>query len=276
MEVSETVTPDQRGPEPVPEAPPSETGSGAEPAPAPRRRRRVARTIGLLAVAAVLGLVGGTAVGYRVQADREPVALPPLNQPGLAYPAKPLPGAEKPKPLPAAEDLRTAAEGDLRKLLVAKPAGAKANPYQGDGWVPVQRFAAEFTSPGGSLDHQLDLGIRRIAQTAWATGAHRRVEVRLIQYRAGDVLGAREYIASQQDYMPRKDYAGGEGTSLKGSADGRLYVFPVERKPGYLDFHHARAYFYRGDIAVEIFISDTKKISAKDIGSLAERQLERL
>ncbi|MFF3759177.1 hypothetical protein [Streptomyces sp. NPDC002185] len=48
------------------------------------------RTVGLLAVAAVLGLVGGTAVGYGIHADREPTALPPLNQPGLAYPAKPL------------------------------------------------------------------------------------------------------------------------------------------------------------------------------------------
>ncbi|CAM5479853.1 hypothetical protein STANM309S_03633 [Streptomyces tanashiensis] len=50
----------------------------------------------------------------------------------------------------------------------------------------------------------------------------------------------------------------------------------MERKAGYLDYYEARAYFHRGDIAVEIFVGDTEKISEKDIRSLAERQLGRL
>ncbi|MEU5915552.1 hypothetical protein ACWEPZ_17815 [Streptomyces sp. NPDC004288] len=233
------------------------------------------RTAGLLAVAAVLGLVGGTAVGYGIQADREPTALPPLNQPGLAYPAKPLPKGQEPAPLSAKEDRQAKAQGDLRKLLLAKPAGAEAEPT-GSGWMPVDEFAGQFRKPGRAFDYQLDLGVRRIAQASWRTGRYRTVDIRLVQYRANDTQGAREYVEDQQAYMPEKDFARNDGEALKGSTDGRYYLFPVRREAGYLDYYEARAYLHRGDIAVEIFVGDTEKIPAKDIRSLAERQLGRL
>lgn len=82
----------EQGRTPPAEAPDaSEAPAGA--APAARPRRRGLRTAGRLAVAAVLGIVGGTAVGHGIQAEREPTPLPPLNQPALAYP-KPLPRGE--------------------------------------------------------------------------------------------------------------------------------------------------------------------------------------
>ncbi|GGV15516.1 hypothetical protein GCM10010275_66130 [Streptomyces litmocidini] len=259
-------------------APPPEPDAVTEPAPPVRRpRRRGLRTLGLIAVAAVVGLVGGTAVGYRVQADREPTALPPLNQPGLAYPAKPLPKGQEPAPLSAKEDRRTKAQGDLRKLLLPRPAGARKDEFGGgNGWMPVYEFASRFDRPDRALDYQLDLGIRRVAAESWVTGEHKRIEIRLVQYRANDTLGAQEFVEDQQDYMPHEDYAGNEGKELKGSSEGRYYLFPADRKAGYLDFYEARAYFHRGDIAVEIFVGDTEKISEKEIRSLAERQLGRL
>ncbi|MFJ6251416.1 MULTISPECIES: hypothetical protein [unclassified Streptomyces] len=273
------------GTAPAPEAgtsaaPASDTAPEAEPDTAPataaRPRRRVLRTAGLIAVAAVVGLVGGTAVGYGVQAQREPTALPPLNQPGLVQP-KPLPKGQKAKPLPASEDLRAKARGDLRKLLLPKPAGARNAEFaDADGWMDLSAFTSMFTRPAGALDDQLDLGLRRIAVASWTTGEHRGVDVRLIQYRANDVLGAKEHVENQQDYMSDEDYARNEGRELKGSTNGRYYVFPVRRKAGHLDSYQARAYFHRGDIAVEIFVTDTKKISENDIRSLAERQLGRL
>ncbi|WP_256961960.1 hypothetical protein [Streptomyces sp. NRRL B-24572] len=257
---------------------PPEPETATEPAPPVQRpRRRVLRTVGLITVAAVIGLVGGTAVGYGIQADREPTALPPLNQPGLAYPSKPLPKGQEPEPLSAKEDRQAKAQGDLRKLLVPKPAGAKKDEFgDRDGWMSVNGYASDFNEPGTALGYQLDLDIRRVAVTSWASGEHRRTEVRLVQYRPGDSLGSQEHVEDQQDYMPQKKYARSEGKPLKGSANGRYYVFPVHQQAGYLDFYEARAYFHRGDIAVEIFIYDTKKISEKEIRSLAERQLGRL
>ncbi|MGW4053656.1 hypothetical protein ACWENA_22765 [Streptomyces sp. NPDC004779] len=271
MEATEAVEPAQNTPAPVPDP-------GPEPParPAPRRRGTV-RTLALIAVAAVIGLVGGTAVGYGVQADREPTPLPPLNQPGLAYP-EPLPKGQKRTLLPASQDRQAKAQGDLRKLLLPKPAGAKKDPYAEDvdGWMSVDTFAGMFTNPGGLLKGELGNEIRRIAATSWTDGKHRRTHIRLIQYRAGVSRGAEWFAEDQHAYLPGEDHADGEGAPIKGSAEGRSYVFPVDRKPGYLDLYEARAVFHRGDIAVEIFIVDTKKISAKEIASLAERQLGRL
>ncbi|MER5310911.1 hypothetical protein ABT034_24335 [Streptomyces sp. NPDC002773] len=265
METAPPVMPEGEAPDVSPDTPP----------PA-RPRRRALRTAGLIAVAAIIGLVGGTAVGYGIQAQREPTALPPLNQPSLDHP-RPLPKGQKAKPLPASEDRQAKAQGDLRKLLLPKPAGAKKDEFADrDGWMRVSTFASHFKGPGDALGYQLELGVRRIAITSWLTGADRRTEIRLIQYRAGDTLGAQDFVEDQQGYMSDEDFAGHEGTALKGSANGRYYVFPVDREAGYLDFYEARALFYRGDIAVEIFVGDSKKISEKDIRSLAEQQLGRL
>ncbi|MER8236415.1 hypothetical protein [Streptomyces sp. NPDC094049] len=263
-------------PAPGTDAPTPHVDAPAPPERPARPRRRALRTLGLIAVAAVLGVVGGTAVGYGVQAEREPTPLPPLNQQDLAQP-KPLPKGQKAKPLPASEDLRTKAEGDIRKLLLPKPAGAKTPPFADtDGWLSLPAFVSDFNRPSSALASQLDLGVRRIATTSWSVGRYKRVKIELIQYRAGDVMGAAEYVESQQDYMPDEEFAGNEGTALKGSANGRYYVMPVEREAGYMDFHEARAYFHRGDIAVQVIIDDVERISASEIRSLAERQLARL
>ncbi|MET9436252.1 hypothetical protein [Streptomyces sp. NPDC006551] len=230
----------------------------------------------LIAVAAVLGIVGGTAVGYGIQADREPTPLAALNQPGLAYP-KPLPKGQAPLPLPASQDRAAKTEGDLRKLLLPKPAGAKKAEFaDDDGWMSVPEYASEFNEPGRALHHQLESRVRRVATTSWKAGENRTTEIRLVQYRPGDALNAQDHAEEQMDYMTDEEYARNEGDELKGSTNGRYYLFPVHKEAGYEDFYEARAYFHRGDIMVEIFIFDTKKISKKDISAVAERQLGRL
>ncbi|MFD8010235.1 hypothetical protein [Streptomyces sp. NPDC058955] len=267
MEATEAVEPAQNTPVPAPDP-------GAEPpARSAPRRRRVARTIALIAVAAVLGVIGGTAVGYGVQAEREPVALPPLNQPGLAYPAEPLPKDQEPAPLAASQDRQTKAQGDLRKLLVPRPEGAKARDW--DGWVPLYEYAQDYGLPGSALQFQLEQGIRRVAARSWETG-DRIVTVELVQFRSGSEIGALAFVEDQQGFASRDDEAGYAGDEVKGSTNGRYYVHPVKREPGYLDYYEARAYIQRGDIAIAIAIFDTRKIAKKDIRSLAERQLGRL
>ncbi|MDV9192448.1 hypothetical protein R6L23_30305 [Streptomyces sp. SR27] len=244
-----------------------------EPPPA-RPRRRVLRTVGLIAVAAVLGLVGGTAVGYRVQADREPVALPPLNQPGLAYPAKPLPKGQEPEALSAKEDRQLKTEGDLRKLLLPRPAGARA--AEEDGWQSLVEYANDFTRPDAALDFQLEQGFRRAAVRTWQSGEHRWVKIELTQYRSNSGMGAYEHVRMQQGIAMSEGKSGSIGEPVKGSGNGRYFVYPVDRRAGYLDDYDARAFIQRGDIAITVIISDTRKISGDEIRSLAERQLGRL
>lgn len=247
---------------------------------APPRRRPRGRTTLLIAAAALLGIVGGTAVGYRIQAERPPTPLPPLDQPGLAYPAKPLPKGKEPAPLTAAEDRRVKTDGDLRKLLLPKPKGARDNEFSVTrDWQGLESYALDFEDEEYMFERLAEGGVRRVAATGWTEGEYNDTYINLVQFRSSYDHGAREHAEDQQRYMPDKDNeaaAGNEGDPLKGSGNGRYYLYPVERKPGYEPSYRARAIFYRGDVMVDIHMFDTRPISKAAIRTLAERQLERL
>ncbi|MEW1699891.1 hypothetical protein [Streptomyces sp. NPDC091278] len=270
---ADAPTPGTDAPAPHADAPTPHVDAPAPPERPARPRRRPLRTLGLIAVAAVLGVVGGTAVGYGVQAERPPVPLPALNQPGLAYPAKPLPKGQEPEPLSAKEDLQLKAEGDLRKLLLPKPEGARGGE---GGWMSLADYADSFTQPDGALESDLEQKIRRIAVRTWSAGENRRVKIELAQYRPSSGMGAYEHVRGQQAIAIDEARSGSLGEPVKGSENGRYFVYPVERKAGYLDFHQARAFIQHGDIAITILVFDTRKITKNEIRSLAERQLGRL
>ncbi|MFE0510633.1 hypothetical protein ACFW2E_12040, partial [Streptomyces sp. NPDC058964] len=64
---------------------------------------------------------------------------------------------------------------------------------------------------------------------------------------------------------------------VPGTGDGMAYVHHrPESKAGYLDVYAAEAHAWRGDIAMEIWVFDTKPIPKKKIMDLAKRQMERL
>ncbi|MGW2558480.1 hypothetical protein ACWCXB_04355 [Streptomyces sp. NPDC001514] len=287
----------QSAPDPVPQPVPAPTAAPAQaaqaqapvPAPTPelepeaqaqtetvnRPVRRRGRTTLIVVAAAVIGLVGGTAVGYGVQADREPTPLPALSQPNLVYPAKPLPEDKRPAPLSAAEDHQVKTDGDLRKLLLPKPSGARKTDVPGGGWMDTASYALEFESEDFMFETLVESDIRRVAATSWEQGEYKETLIRLVQFRSGQE--AAEHAGDQRNYMPYDDEgAGNEGDPLKGSGKGRYYLYEVHKEAGYLPLYQARAVFHRGDIMVDISIFDTKRISKNEIRTLAERQLERL
>ncbi|MFJ6611586.1 hypothetical protein ACIQPT_15070 [Streptomyces sp. NPDC091289] len=260
---------------------PAQTDPSA-PADGPVRRRPRGRTTLIIAAAALLGISGGAAVGYGIQAERAPTPLTALSQPGLGYPAKPLAADRAPAPLSAAEDRQVRTDGDLRKLLVDRPKGAKKT-LTGElgpeeGWEPLGQYAeGYYKDPNYMFESLAGFGLRRVASVAWQQGQHRETSVHLIQFRPSVVLGASSHIADQMSYMPRDEGgAGNLGDPIKGSREGRYFLYKVERKAGYLPAYRARALAVRGDIALDINIHDTVPISKKDIRTLAERQLERL
>ncbi|MEU9462808.1 hypothetical protein [Streptomyces sp. NPDC048312] len=276
-------------PVPEPDAAPPVTPAAAPPvtpaatpmAAAPVAKRPRGRTALLIAAAAVLGIAGGTAVGYDVQARRAPTPLPALSQPGLAYPAKALPPGKAPDPLPASQDHRVRTDGDLRKLIVDRPAGWSDDdssvPGIGDGWLRPDVYARSFKEEGSMYEYFLESDIRRIASAAWKRGQYRTAEINLVQFGSSTFPGAQEFAEGQLGYMPGTEIgAGNSGDAIKGSGNGRYFLYEVERKPGYLPSYQARATVYRGDIVADIHLYDTVPISKKDIRTLAERQLERL
>ncbi|MEV8207336.1 hypothetical protein AB0P40_18865 [Streptomyces sp. NPDC079189] len=260
--------------EPAP-APVAESGAPATPG-KPRPR---GRTTLLIAAAAVLGIAGGTAVGYGVQADRAPTPLPALSQPNLAYPAKALPADKVPDPLPVSQDRQRKTEGDLRELLVSKPSGARNArfPFSTKGWRSLDAYVREFKSEDFMFETLAEADVRRIAAANWLQGQYRGVGIRLVQFRSGAELGASDHANDQLAYMPyAKEGAGNAGDPIKGSGNGRYFLYKAVNKPGYLPVYQARAIAQRGDVMLDITIFDTAPISKKDIRTLAERQLERL
>ncbi|MBW3360030.1 hypothetical protein ACFV2I_32775 [Streptomyces microflavus] len=256
-----------------------EPNDTVSPAGGPRPRPR-GRTALIIAAAALLGISGGTAVGYGIQAQRPPTPLPTLAQPGLGYPAKPLPAGKAPAPLPASEDRQVRTDGDLRKLLVERPKGAKASsshPRKGGEWLPFPEYVREFKGERAMFLYLAENDLRRIAVTGWAQGKYRESSVTLVQFRSNAVMGAADHFGGQLSYMPEAAKgAGNAGDPLEGTGSGRYFLYAVEREAGYLPFYRARALAVRGDIMIDINITDSKPISKKDIRVLAERQLERL
>jgi len=271
LEVPEVADAPGSVPDPHASAPAHEDAFDASGTGTPVLRRR-GRTALLIAAAAVLGVVAGTCAGYVVQAGREPTALPPLSQPVLAE-AK----GKGPEPLSVAQDRRLKTDGDLRKLLLKRPSGARDFPYpQGrDGWMNLAEYAEDFSRPDAAFKHEISNEFRRAAVTGWRVGSTYSVEIVLTQFRQERDLTAAEYTSSQQGFAGDEDDT--DSWQIPGTGDGWAYVHNrPDTKPGYLPLYSAEAMATRGDIAMTVWVYDTKPIPKKKIMDLAKRQMERL
>ncbi|WP_266385153.1 hypothetical protein [Streptomyces canus] len=255
--------PDMAGTAGVPEAP-------EIPEERPRARRR-GRTTLLIAGAAVLGVVAGTCTGYLIQAEREPTKLASLSQPTPAQTKGPAP-----EPLSAAQDRRVKTDGDLRKLLLPKPSGVKTAKWLSsvDGWLDLPAYANTYVEPGQAFGSAISDEFRRAVSTGWTRG-QADFEVRLTQFRQEEALGAAAVTSGNQSWAA--DESSTRSWPVPGTGDGMAYVHDKPKtRAGYLPQYYAEAYAWRGDIAVMIWVYDTKPVPKKTIMDLVERQMERL
>ncbi|MGW4494754.1 hypothetical protein [Streptomyces sp. NPDC004376] len=240
---------------------------GSEGTGEPRPRRRTAR---LLTCAVALGVIAGTCAGYLVQSAREPGALPPLSQPTLAQAR----GAA-PEPLSAARDRQVRMDGDLRRMLLRKPAGARdsADATGEDGWLSLPAYAASFTKPKVAFDLLVRAQFRRAATTGWRQG-QRSTEIRLVQYRQEEDTSAAAASEEGQYWAEKKP--GTRSWPVPGTGDGLSYVHDRPTTQYGVTVYEAEAQAWRGDVAMAIWIYDTKPIPATTVRDLAKRQMERL
>ncbi|MER6564430.1 hypothetical protein ABT300_43325 [Streptomyces sp. NPDC001027] len=225
----------------------------------------------MIASAALLGVVAGVCTGYVIQAGRAPTALPPLSQPAVGQA-----GGEA-EPLSAAQDRRVRTDGDLRKLLITRPKGAKSSdvPVGRDGWADLASFAMEFKDPGGAFDALAQDEFRRAATTSWGVGETYNVEINLVQFRQENQLAAAEWAEAGRTWAEKEDDT--RQWPVPGTGNGVAYVHDSpDRKPGYLPLYAAEAFAWRGDVWMEIRINDSKPISKAKIMDLAVRQVGKL
>jgi len=219
----------------------------------------------------VLGVVAGTCVGYLIQADREPTKLASLSQPVLTQAKGPAP-----EPLSAAQDRQVKVNGDLRKLLLRKPGGAKKADWlpADDGWMDLAAYADTYEKPDEMFGTLVGYEFRRAAITGWESG-NQTVEIRLLQFRQEESVAAADVVDNNEYWADEK--SGTDSWSVPGTGEGMAYVHTKPHtEAGYLPIYSAEATASRGDIALEIWVYDTKPIPKAKIMDLAKRQMERL
>lgn len=247
----------------------AETEAVPEPllARAPRRR---GRTTVLIAAAAVLGVLAGAGVGYRIQYDREPTPLAPLAG---AMPVQPKGAAPAAPALPASQDRAAIYGGNLLDLLVPVPKGAKDSERV---WMSLTGFAEAFDDPAATFKEFATGGFQRSVRADWAGEPGTYDEVELIQFRDEGTAYASSLFpqwASANTY----DSAYGTSVEIPGVTNG--YVWPSGKpvtQDGYEPEYHGRALAQVGNILIEVFVDRLHPVTASTVLPVINEQLERL
>ncbi|MCF3960506.1 hypothetical protein [Streptomyces fuscigenes] len=218
----------------------------------------------------MLGIAGGTAVGYGVQARRPPVPVGTLAQAGLTASGR---SAGPAVPLPVAEDAGVPTAGDLRKVLVPVPKGARAHRVAPDvdGWLSLDGYASLYDASGNVQSTLSKYHFRRAVDEHWTQG-RRAVDVVLIQVQPGTDQYAAEIVDDLNG--GRDSWAG--SVPVAGSTNGFFIRSDIPADPGHPDLHHVAVVESRGDTVAEMHLYDPKTISTADVQALATEQMERL
>ena len=271
--------PAQPWPQPQPGQPPQDPWAAQRAAPqswpaqAPEARNVRKRRTGLLFTSAIiLGLLGGIGTGYAIQAKRAPTALPALDQPipQLGPPVGTAAPSAAPSTASAADlagDDQLTLDGDLRKLVIDKPAGAKdwvESPYV-NGWEGLDYYTLDYnTSSQADIFTQLtSAGLRRIAGRTWIASDGTQVNLALLQFRTtsgAQSVAARDHKATL--------------ISIPGTASGTVYDYPDKNRDG---SYTGVARLVHGTVMVEIWaFSDNGPVKTSMLQNLATQQMAKL
>ena len=229
----------------------------------PKKKRRI-RTGPLFAAALTLGVLGGIAGGYVVQARREPTPLPALRVAVPVYPRSPLYDGMRPPALPANVDDATIVDGDLTKLLLPTPAGAKAT-FNDHGWMTLIDEADTCVDPASCFSINMSDNVARIADTAWNLGDGTYVEIRMFQYRPGH--------SDRPDYN-LTSFSVPDGHELTLPAGIPASGYEYKDSNGQNDDH---AMAMHGDVAVYFWVTSSTRVPDPSIiNNLITQQMARL
>ncbi|WP_129285195.1 hypothetical protein [Streptomyces sp. GZWMJZ-114] len=261
----------------------NEEGEPGTPAAPGSRRPRGATTL-LLVAAAVLGLGGGTAYGYHVQADRHPKPLPPLAQSGLSYPKKALPADAKGSrpPLEENQDHQLVYRGGLDRLLLPLPKGwrqdEEGHKTFGEGFDRSGDLALnvyDYVYPAEVLEEELVGGFARIAGDDWSGPGELSGQIRLVDYAPRSRAQARN-VASDRAGGITMDETYQDVRTLNGPPGVRIFTWKEPAEAGYAPSWSGRVIGSRGSVLIDLTFWDNKPLDEKLLMGLAKKQWERL
>jgi hypothetical protein len=197
----------------------------------------------------VLGLVGGAVGGFLIQRSRPETPLPPIQR-TLAVAAAP--GLADPHD--AKTDDGAKLDGDLRAVLLAKPAGANdPTDFTPRDWFTIADLAEYFGKPDTALGRLNSYAFRRAARTGWTLKDGTGVEVDLIQFRSSD--GALSFFTMTG--FPQDATA----PTVQGTATGYVGRYLSKDASGkYTGYGLVR----HGDVVVQVFVSSKRAVPATD------------
>ncbi|WP_338671903.1 hypothetical protein V1460_02765 [Streptomyces sp. SCSIO 30461] len=252
---------------PMPAAPPAVPA-----APAPARDRRVLRAVARwTAVVLVCGGLGaGSAVGIASMERTDVPGLATESDGRWDYPRLSLPALPQGTPRPFNEgNVLEVHHADLRKLVLPAPAGAIADEKLTGGWVPAERYLAEYpAAKRAELGTELkDHGVRHIAARAWSMPDGTSARVYLLRFDSADT--AAEYndllVLPTEPEVPLLN-APVSGLDLQwkvppGNSPTVSFVFEEKAPAGAQDVRHA--YILAGDTLA--FVIHERKGKAAEI-----------
>jgi hypothetical protein len=233
-------------------------------------RRRRGRTAVLIAVAAVLGVLGGVGAGYGIQYQREATPLPPLVG---AMPVQPKGAAPDAPALPASQDRAAVFDGNLLDRLMPIPKGAKDSERE---WVTLPDYAEYFDDPAGAFNMLAGDDFRRSVIADWTAADDTYYEIHMIQFRDdADALTSQVFSQWAPDSSWDPQY--GQSVQIPDATNG--YAYPSGKavtKDGYEPYYEGYAIAQVGNILVDVYVEQSHPVAVKTVLSAINKQLERL
>lgn len=207
------------------------------------------RTGLLFSSAVVLGLVGGAVGGFLIQQARPATPLPPYEQ---TLAAATVPGTADPRD--ATKDDGAKLDGDLRTVLLAKPATAKDTvDFAVRDWFTKSDLAEYYVKPDSAFTKLAFYKFRRAARTGWTLPDGTDVEIDLIQFRTTE--GATAYFG--MTHFPKDSLA----PPLTGTATG--YVGRSYEKDA-SGLYSAYGLVQHGTVVEQVFVTNKHDVPSED------------
>jgi hypothetical protein len=160
--------------------------------------------------------------------------------------------------------------GDLRTLLVARPAGATKDSNDGngnaDGTVTLEQAAQTYSDVEFGKTHMQEFGYQQGATESWHEGDHYSVQIVLFQFR--DPADTRDFVSKLEDGSDTDDFWSDRG-DVPNVPTGRFYVSAKKNNNGNYNFE---IWFNKGGIAARMNGFGPNATDVEKLKTLAQKQ----